>query len=310
MPQNVIGVDVAKAWIDVHSLASRKDRRIKMTAQALRAFARTIDGALVVFEASGGYERPLAEALDADGVAYARVNPRQAREFARAIGRLSKTDKVDARVLAAMGKALDLRPTPSIDPARRRLAELVARRDDLVESVTRESQRLARAGDAFIRKDIKGLLASLKRRKRAVDQEIAQQLKDHSELQGLDRRLRTVPGVGPTIAPVLIARLPELGTLNRRAIASLAGLAPHACDSGQRTGKRRIWGGRADVRRVLYLAAFIASRRDPELRAYRQRLQAAGKSFKAAIIATARKLLTHLNAIVKDGRNYEIRSPA
>ena len=310
MPENFIGVDVAKHWIDVHWPSTRTDRRITATAQALRAFARTIDGGLVVFEASGGYEAALMAALEAAGVGYARVNPRQAREFARATGTLAKTDKVDARVLAAMGQALDLKATPRADAVRRRLAALVARREDLGQNITREQQRLAQAQDGFVRDDIKGLLVVLRRRKKVVEAEIARHLADHDELHSLHRRLCSVPGIGPTIAPLLIARLPELGTLNRRALASLAGLAPHACDSGQRTGKRRIWGGRADVRRALYLAAFVASRHDPMLRAYRQRLQNAGKCCKAAIIATARKLLTHINAIVKDGRDYERRMPA
>jgi transposase len=310
MHQNVIGVDVAKEWIDVHFSASGEDRRIEAAPRALKAFAASVGESFVVFEASGGYDRPLREALDLARARYARVNPRQAREFARASGRLAKTDKVDARVLAEMGRRMELRRTPPLDPARRRLAELIARRDDLVAGLIKETQRLAQASDALIRRDIKSLLALLKRRKVLFEKEIARQIKESADLHRLYRRLVTAPGVGPAIASVLIARLPELGTLNRRAIASLAGLAPHACDSGHRTGKRRVWGGRSDVRRALYLAAFIASRHDPELRAFRARLQSAGKSFKAAIIATARKLLTNLNAVIAQGRDYELRSPA
>lgn len=310
MPQNVIGVDVAKEWIDVHCSASRQDRRINAAPRALKAFAESVGESFVVFEASGGYDRPLREALDAAGARYARVNPRQAREFARASGKLAKTDKVDARILAEMGRRMELKPTPPIDPARRRLADLIARRDDLVAGMVKETQRLAQASDSLIRRDIKSLLALLKKRKILFEREIARQIKESAGLQELYRRLVTAPGVGSAIAPVLIARLPELGALNRRAIASLAGLAPHAADSGQRTGKRRVWGGRTDVRRALYLAAFIASRHDPQLRAFRSRLQAAGKCFKAAVIATARKLLTNLNAVIAQGRNYELRSPA
>ncbi len=310
MPQNVIGVDVAKNWIDVHSVALAKDTRIKITPHALKAFARQADGALVVFEASGGYERPLVEALESAGIDYARVNPRQAREFARASGRLAKTDKVDARVLASMGEALDLQPTPIRSAARRRLADLIARRDDIVAMIGQETNRFGQAREAFVRRDIKSLLAILERRKKALDTEIASHIKADDDLDALDRRLRSAPGVGGVIASVLIANLPELGQLNRRQIASLAGLAPHPCDSGQRTGKRRIWGGRANVRRALYLAAFSASRCNPELKAYRKRLEQNGKSFKAAIIAVARKLLTQINAIVKDARNYDIRTPA
>lgn len=309
MDRNVIGVDVAKDWIDIHDAASQKDRRIGTSSRALKAFAKSVRDSFVVFEASGGYDRPLVLALDAEGVRYARVNPRQAREFARATGRLAKTDKVDACVLAAMGR-LDLKPTEPVDPARRRLCDLIARREDLVAAIVRESQRLALACDALIRRDIKSMIVDLRRRRRVFEAEILRQVKAHEPLHRLYRRLLTAPGIGPKIAAVLVARLPELGSVDRRAIASLAGVAPHACDSGQRLGKRRIWGGRADVRRALYLAAFIASRRDPELRAFRQRLQAAGKSFKAAVIATARKLLTNLNAVIADDRNYELRAPA
>lgn len=311
--QNILGVDVAKDWIDICDPASGRAQRIDTTPRALKAFAARLSGrpgALVVFEASGGYERPLMEALEAAGVAYARVNPRQAREFARATGRLAKTDKVDARILAEMGRKLELAPTPPVDPARRRLAELAARREDLVRQITAETNRLAQARDAFVRRDIKSLLAILGRRRLAVMKEIEAQLRASEELDELDRRLRTAPGVGPSIASVLIACMPELGQIDRRACASLGGLAPHACDSGHSKGKRQVWGGREEVRRALYLAAFIASRCDPELKAMRQRLIDAGKPFKVAIIAVARKLLTILNAMIRERRNYKTKSPA
>jgi len=307
--QNVVGVDVAKDWIDICDLGSGRTRRIGTTRRALLAFAGKLSGVLVVFEASGGYERPLMAALEARGVAYARVNPRQAREFARATGRLAKTDRVDAKVLAEMGRALKLTPTPPIDPARRRLAELVARREDLVAAIIAETQRLAMAGDAFVRRDISRVLITLRARRLSLEKEIGAQLCASEELGRLDKRLRTAPGVGPAIAAILLARFPELGAIDRRAAASLAGLAPHACDSGYRKGKRRVWGGRADVRRALYLAAFIASRCDPEMKAFRKRLTDAGKPLKLALIAVARKLLIALNAMVRENRDYQ-RRPA
>jgi transposase len=303
--QHVLGVDAARDWIDVCGPDNRVVR-IATDPAALKAFARGLPaGAFLVFEASGGCERPLMDALEAHGIAHARVNPRQAREFARATGRLAKTDKVDARVLAEMGAKLDLRPAPPPDPARRRLAELVARREDLVASIAAESQRLGQAREAFVKADIRGVLAVLRRRKLAIEAEIDRHKRQHASLDELDRRLRSAPGVGPAIASILLARLPELGAVDRRAIASLAGIAPHARDSGHARGRRCIWGGRADVRRALYLAAFIASRSNPELRAMRTRLQAAGKPFKVAIIALARKLLTILNAMIAQGRDYK-----
>ena len=304
MPRNVIGVDIAKHWIDTYNLESGRACRIDMTSTSLKAFAAGCTDAFVVFEASGGYERPLAEALTAAGIAYARINPRQAREFARATGRLAKTDQVDACMLAFMGRALELSPTPPPDPARIRLAALVARREDLVDQAVREANRLKRASDTFVRADIASLIRVLKGRIEKVETEIAAQIASDPTLAATEQRLRSAPGIGPVTAASLLARLPELGHVSRGAIANLAGLAPHACDSGQMRGQRHIWGGRKDVRKSLYQAAFIASRYDPALKALRTRLEAAGKPFKVAIIAVARILLTQLNAIVREQRNY------
>ena len=304
LPQDVIGVDIAKDWIDVFFLSARRAERVPMATAELRAFAARARGALVVFEASGGYEHPLAEALDAADVTYARVNPRQAREFARATGRLAKTDRVDARVLAEMGRALALRPTPPADPGRARLASLMGRRDDLGAMLRAEMARLRQARDASVRRDIGSMITLLRRRIGKLEAEIAAVIGADEALSDRSRLLRTMPGVGPLLAASLLARLPELGRLDRRAIASLAGLAPHACDSGRFRGKRRIWGGRAEVRRTLYLAGFIASRYDPALRAFRRKLQEAGKPAKLAIVACARKLLTVLNAMLRDQREH------
>lgn len=303
--QTVLGVDVAKDWIDTCDLASGRDNHIAMTPHALKAFAAraVASNALVVFEASGGYERPLAAALDEAGAVYARVNPRHAREFARATGRLAKTGKVDARVLAEMGRALDLAPTPPKSPARRRLADLAGRREDIVAAIAAETCRLGLAREPFVRRDIKSLIAILNRRKRALEKEIETEVRA-GELDRIERRLRAAPGVGPICAATLIAFLPELGQLDHKAIAALAGLAPHASDSGQRKGRRRIWGGRPRVKRILYIAALVASRFDPALKAFRTRLTDAGKPLKVALIAVARKLLTILNAMARDQRDF------
>jgi transposase len=308
--QNILGVDVAKDWIDTCDPASGRTARIETAPRALAAFVgRLPKDMFVVFEASGGYERPLMEALEAAGLAYARVNPRQAREFARATGRLAKTDRIDARVLAEMGQALKPAPQARPDPARRRLADLVARRADLVAVIAAETNRLGQAREAFVRRDIKSLIALLQRRRLAVEKEIEAQMRAAEDLDRLERRLRTAPGVGPVVAAVLIAALPELGLpelglLDRRQLASLAGLAPHASESGRQRGRRKVWGGRREVRRALYIAAIVASRFNPDLRAFRDRLIGDGKPFKVAIIATARKLLTILNAMIRDHRDY------
>jgi transposase len=304
MTQDIIGVDIAKDWIDIHYLSNGRQRRIPASPAALSRFSSQACGALVVFEASGGYERPLMEALAKAGVAFARVNPRQAREFARANGQLAKTDRVDAQVLAEMGWSLALRPTPPADPARSRLAALVARREDLVGMIRAETNRSRQVRDPWIARDINSLLHLLQRRLKRIDAEIAAHVARHEALAQASARLQTVPGIGPVIAATLAAELPELGQIDRRAIAKLAGLAPHACDSGLHRGKRRIWGGRARARRSLYLAGFIASRYDPTIKAFRSRLEAAGKPVKLAITACARKLLTILNAMLRDQTDY------
>lgn len=309
LPQDIIGVDIAKGWIDTFTLSTLKHERIVTTKQALARFARAAKGALVVVEASGGYERPLTEALAKAGTGCARVNPRQAREFARATGRLAKTDRVDAEILARMGRALELEPRPPEDPDRARLADLVARRDDLVAMIRAEKNRAGTTRDPWIAREIALLLKVLQGHLKAVEGQIATHVKTRETLATESLRLTSVPGIGPALSAVLIARLPELGHLDHRKIASLTGLAPHASDSGLHRGKRRIWGGRADVRRALYLAAFIASRYDPTLKAFRKRLQDAGKPVKVAITATARKLLTILNAMFRNSQNYR-KNPA
>jgi transposase len=302
--QDVIGVDIAKGWIDTFHLSSSRHERIAATQQALNRFARTARGCLVVLEASGGYERPLTGALAQAGTDYARVNPRQAREFARATGRLAKTDRVDAELLARMGRAIELKPTPPVDPDRARLADLVARRGDLVSMIGAEKNRAGITRDPWLAKEIDLLVKLLQDHLASVEARIATLIETREALARQSAQLRSVPGIGPTLAAVLLARLPELGQLDHRQITSLVGLAPHACDSGLSRGKRRIWGGRADVRRALYLAGFIASRFDPTLKAFRTRLEAAGKPAKLAITACARKLLTILNAMLRNSQHY------
>jgi transposase len=304
LPQDFIGVDIAKDWIDVFYISTSRHERISTTKQALARFSKTAKGSLVILEASGGYERPVTEALAKSGTDYARVNPRQAREFARAMGQLAKTDKVDARVLALMGRALNPRPTTPDDPDTARLADLVARRGVLVGQIRAERNRAATTRDTWIAKEIALLISVLESHLAAVDGQIAVLIETREALAAQSARLSSMPGVGPALSAVLIARLPELGQLDHRKITSLTGLAPHATDSGLHRGKRHIWGGRADVRRALYIAAFIASRCDPVLKAFRARLQAAGKPIKVAITACARKLLTFLNAMVRNGQDY------
>ena len=262
----------------------------------------------MILEASGGYERPLTGALAKSGVGYARVNPRRAREFARATGTLAKTDRVDTEVLARMGRALDLAPTPPADPDRARLSDLVARCDDLVKTIRAEKNRASTTRDPWIARETGLLIHVLAAHLNAAERVIAARVEACDALSSEARRLRSAPGLGPTLVAVLLARLPELGQIAAKKIAALAGLAPQACDSGLSRGKRRVWGGRSDVRRALYLAGFIASRCDPGIKAFRARLETAGKPVKLAVIACARKLLTILNAMMKNGQDYVKRA--
>jgi transposase len=303
--QIFVGVDVAKDWLDTHH-PRRGATRIDNSPAAARAFAARCakEGAWVVFEASGGYDHQLRDALEAAGVCFSRINPRQARDFARAMGVIGKTDRVDARMLSELGVRLTPAPTPPLPPARRALQAQATRRRQLVEMRKQEATRLQQTADPDARADIRGVVALFDRRIAKIEARMTDLVAADAELAAIDRRLRTAPGVGPIVAATLIAELPELGQLDRRSIAALAGLAPVARDSGRRSGPRSIGGGRPIVRTILYLAALQASRRSTAFIRFRDRLQGKGKSGKAAIIATARKLLVTLNAMLASGTDY------
>lgn len=305
MQEVFIGVDVAKGWLDIHHPRNGA-RRIDNAPAALRSFTAACakEGAWVVFEASGGYDHLLRAALETATVRFSRVNPRQARDFARAMGVIGKTDQVDARMLSELGARLRPAPTEPLAAARRALQAQATRRRQLVDLRKQEATRLQQTADAESRADIRSLVAVLDRRIAKADQRMASIIAADPELAGIDRRLKTVPGVGPVVAATLMAELPELGRLDRRRIAALAGLAPIARDSGKRNGRRTIGGGRPIVRTMLYIAALHASRRCPVFMAFRSRLATAGKPTKAAITATARKLLSVLNAMLATHADY------
>lgn len=305
MQEIFVGVDVAKDWLDIHH-PRRGAHRIDNTPAAARAFAKacTKEGVWVVFEASGGYDRVLREALEAASLRFSRVNPRQARDFAQAMGVIGKTDRVDARMLCEFGARLRPAPTEPMAAARRALQAQATRRRQLVEMRKQEATRLQQTADKHARADIRSLIALLDRRIAKIEERMAALVAADPEMAAVERRLRTAPGVGPIVAATLIAELPELGQLDRRRIAALAGLAPIARDSGKRTGARAIGGGRPIVRTMLYLAAIQASRRCASFRDFRSSLQTKGKPVKAAIIATARKLLVTLNAMIASSADF------
>ena len=259
---------------------------------------------LVVLEATGGYERGLVCALQGAGITVARVNPRQARDFAKSMGVLAKTDQVDARTLRDFADVLARHKdrakyiTPMLDERRQQLAELMTRRRQLVDMRVAEGNRLEHATARQSVRSIKSVLKALDKQLEAIEREIDDHMDRHLKAQR--DLLDSVKGVGPVTILTLTAALPELGNLGRRQISKLVGVAPLADDSGSRKGKRRIWGGRANVRAVVYMAALVAIQHNPVIKAFYSRLIAAGKPKKVAIVACMRKLLTILNAMLRD----------
>lgn len=301
MPQTIIGCDLSRDWLDVYALPEGKAYRIANTQTAIADWLASLEPrTLVVFEATSGCDRVLIAALPEANIPYVRVNPGHARSFARAIGVLAKTDRVDARVLAQMGQTLAPKATTPRSPERVRLADLLRRRNQLVEMRKAEKVRRHDAGQPDILAGIERTIAFFTQDIELIDQQIADLIAQSPELSEQARLLRSVPGIGPTVLATLLAELPELGTRCRRSIASLAGVAPHARESGTRRGKRSIWGGRRKVREALYMAALTAMRRIPQLAALRERMQAAAKAPKTIVIAVARQLLVILNAMMRE----------
>jgi transposase len=296
-----IGIDVARASLEVASRPDGESWRVANNAVGIAALlARLVDlrPSLIVLEATGGLELPVVAALGSAGLPVVAVNPRQVRDFAKAIGKLAKTDAIDARVLAhfADGVRPAVRPLP--DVATQALGALVTRRRQLVEMLTAEENRRHTAPGA-IRADIEAHILWLRTRLNGVDDELRQAVQSSELWREQEDLLRSVPGIGPVVSVTLLADLPELGTLDRKQITALVGLAPLNRDSGTLRGKRTIWGGRATVRAALYMAALVGSRCNPVLRALYARLVAAGKLKKVALVACMRKLLTILNAVLK-----------
>ena len=306
-PVRLVGIDVAKRHLDLHLLPDGHAWRIPYTPADLARLidelaARQVD--LVVLEASGGYERPCADMLAAAGLGVAVINPRQIRRFAGALGRLAKTDTIDAALIADYGARMRPAAQYKPDADRNHLAALVVRRRQLVAMAVSERQRADPDHlDHTIAHDIAQHLDFLEQRLADIEQRIAGLIAAHPLWSRLSSALQTIKGVGPQTATALITQMPELGTIGRRQIAALAGLAPINRDSGSSRGRRFVHGGRTPLKTALYLAALSAARFNPTLKTFYQRLRDNGKSPKTALVAVARKLLTILNAIAKQTRN-------
>lgn len=306
--ENVVGIDVSKAWLDVYWGSDESLTRVANEEKAIDALVKALKErapASIVLEATGGLQRLLVAGLVAAGLPVAVVNPRQVRDFAKATGRLAKTDQIDAKVLALFATAI--RPAVRALPDEQTLefADLLSRRRQLVEMLTMEKQRLKQAPGREVRKDLKKHIEWLENRLRASDDGLRQTLEQSPVWQAKRDLLSEVKGLGKVTVFTLLACLPELGTLDRKAIAALVGVAPLNRDSGTLRGKRRVWGGRAYVRAILYMATLTAIRSNPRIRAFNQQLRERGKVAKVAIVACMRKLLTILNAMIRDNARWD-----
>ena len=298
-----IGLDVAKAVLDGVVRPTGEVVQFPNDAAghaALVAWVTPLAPTSLVLEATGGYERAVVVALAAAGLPVVVVNPRQVRDFARSTGQLAKTDRLDAAVLALFAERVQPAQRPLTDEATAELAELITRRQQLLAMLTQEKNRLPQVRTR-VRRDVQAHITWLERRVAETDDDLRQAIEASPVWRVKENLLQSVPGIGPVVSRTLLALLPELGQLNRKQIAALVGVAPLARDSGTWRGRRVIWGGRASVRRVLYMAALVASRRNPVLKALYTRLVAAGKAKKVALVACMRKLLTILNAILQSG---------
>jgi len=298
-----VGIDVAKKSWDVHLLPS--EARMKLAADEagvleLGTALASLGSCLIVMEASGGYERELAAELVAAGHRVAVVNPRQVRDFARGLGQMAKTDPIDARVLAQFARLVNPRPLEKRPAQQAELDALVARRRQLIELRTMEKNRLGQASSKAAQKSIVRILDAIRKQLKDVDRLILKLIASHDDWRHTADIVQSVPGVGPVTSATLVAELPELGKLDRQAIAALAGLAPFNHDSGVLRGKRTIRGGRASVRTALYMAALSGMRCNPVLKRFAARLRSLGKPAKVVITACMRKLLTLLNALVRN----------
>lgn len=308
---SVAGCDVSKSHIDVCLLEGEGDGRCRSWRfdnrhlDRLASRLRARGCRLVVLEASGGYEGPLRQALERAGLPAALVNPRQARAFARACGLLAKTDRVDAAMLSRYGRCMNPQPTPLPEPQRERLRDLLRRRDQLIAIRTSEKQNLDKAADSRIRADIAAMITHLSRAITDIQRRIQQCIRASTELTAQAAILRSMTGIGPVLTALLLARLPELGRLDRRRIAALVGLAPHACESGAFKGQRHIWGGRADLRRALYMGAVAAISRSAPWKTCYNALKARGKPPKVALIAVMRKMIVTLNAMIRTNTTFQ-----
>lgn len=305
--ENFVGIDVSKSTLEVCIDPIGQMSGIAYDEEGTRQIAsrlKEVNPTLIVIEATGGLEVRIATELAGQGLPVAVINPRQARDFAKATGRLAKTDQVDAAVLAAFARAIRPQARPLQDAETRALNELVSRRRQLVDMRVQETLRLNTAASKPLQKSLNKHISWLDKRITEIDNDLTRCLRNSEAWRAKDDLLRSIPGVGAVTTLTMLAKCPELGALSRREIAALVGVAPLANDSGQYRGKRFVWGGRADVRAVLYMATISAIRCNDTIRAFAERLKKTGKPPKVVIVACMRKLLTIMNAMLKNNASW------
>jgi transposase len=296
-----VGIDVSKDNLDVACSHEPGAQRFANDEAGIEQLLGVLpEVTLVVMEATGGYQRLVLASLVKAGIAAVAVNPRQVRDFARAMGTLEKTDQIDARVLMRFAQCVKPQPRALVDETTRMFDELITRRRQLVEMLVSEKNRYGQAQTSRVLKDIKAHIEWLKKRLRDTDAELKERVEQSSVWNAKVELLEKLPGVGRVTVLTLLSAVPELGTLDRKQIAKLVGLAPLCRDSGTQRGKRSIWGGRSDARAVLYMATMVATRHNAIIKAFYIRLLEAGKPKKVALVASMRKLLTILNAMLRE----------
>lgn len=301
--EKFVGIDVSKTTLDVCIEPAVQTLHVSYDEAGIQQLVvrlKEVSPTLIVMEATGGLEVRIATELASHGLPVAVINPRQARDFAKATGRLAKTDRVDAAVLAAFAKAIRPQARPLKDADTRALDDMVSRRRQLIDMRVQETLRLGTAASKPLQKSLNKHIACLDKWITEIDDDLKKRLRESAAWRAKDDLLRGIPGVGAVTTLTMLAKCPELGRLNRREIAALTGVAPLANDSGKHRGKRFIWGGRADVRAVLYMAAISAIRCNDTIKAFAERLKKAGKPPKVVIVACMRKLLTMMNAMLKN----------
>jgi transposase len=305
--EKFVGIDVSKSTLDVCIEPDEKTLHVAYDEAGIKQIVdrlKEVSPTLIVIEATGGLEIRIATELASKGLQVAVINPRQARDFAKATGRLAKTDQVDAAMLAVFAKAIRPQARPLRDEDTCALNDMVSRRRQLIDMRVQETLRLGTAASKPLQKNLSKHIAWLDKRIAEIDTDLTKRLRNSDVWRIKDDLLRGIPGVGAVTTLTVLAKCPELGTLNRREIAALTGVAPLANDSGKHRGKRFIWGGRADVRAVLYMAAVSAIRCNEPIKAFAERLKKAGKPPKVVIVACMRKLLTIMNSMLKNNEPW------